>query len=81
MRRIRSERVIESKHVDGGMTKTTPEKSKARENNESERGALSAIDDGIHVATTRSRDAGSVTRAEADVAFGPPAAQLCGLIR
>ena len=38
MRRIRSERVIESKHVDGGMTKTTPEKSKARENNESERG-------------------------------------------
>ena len=69
------------------MTKTTPEKSKARENNERERGGEEGslteteMSGGIHAALPALGMRSHQTIAKADEAFGSRAAQLCGLIR
>ena len=67
------------------MTKTTPEKSKARENNGSgeEEGSLTETEmrGGIHAALPALGMRSDQTIAKADEAFGSRAAQLCGLIR
>ena len=69
------------------MTKTTPEKSKARENNErgeeEEEGSLTEAEmsGGIHAALPALEMRSHQAIAKADEAFGSRAAQLCGLIR
>ena len=57
------------------MTKTTPEKSKARENNEREEGSLTEMNDGSHAAPPVLGTPSHKATAKADVVFGPSAAR------